>query len=294
MAREVNTMSELVSPKQVARAIGVSESSLKRWCDRGLIETTRTAGGHRKLAISNVLEFIKTSGLNIADPAVLGLPPSTGQGPRTLNAAQRQMIKSLVADDEQACRQVVFDLVLANHKFSSIGDVVIAPAFGEIGEKWDCGEVEVYQERHSCEMCLRVLHELRATLPAVDPDAPLAIGGALAGDHYSLSTTLVELVLREDGWNAETLGNNLPAETLVHAIQQKQPKLFWISASHIADRSQFLLDVEQLYATAQVNGTALAIGGRAMTEELRKQMKAHAFCDTLGHLESFASTLRPA
>ena len=38
-------MNELVSPKQVAHAMGVSESSLKRWCDQGLIPTVRTAAG---------------------------------------------------------------------------------------------------------------------------------------------------------------------------------------------------------------------------------------------------------
>jgi predicted site-specific integrase-resolvase len=29
----------LLTPKQVARAIGVSESSLKRWCDKGVLPT---------------------------------------------------------------------------------------------------------------------------------------------------------------------------------------------------------------------------------------------------------------
>ena len=52
---------QLLSPKQVARALGVSESSLKRWCDKGLIPTERTAGGHRRLPLAGVLDFLVRS-----------------------------------------------------------------------------------------------------------------------------------------------------------------------------------------------------------------------------------------
>jgi excisionase family DNA binding protein len=65
-------MKELITPKQVARAIGVSESSLKRWCDRGLIPTVRTAGGHRRLPISGVLSYLRETGHEMVRPELLG------------------------------------------------------------------------------------------------------------------------------------------------------------------------------------------------------------------------------
>ncbi|OYW17913.1 MAG: hypothetical protein B7Z55_11620, partial [Planctomycetales bacterium 12-60-4] len=65
---------ELLTPKQVAVAIGVSESSLKRWCDRGILPTVRTAGGHRRIPTSGVLKFLQQSGHPLVQPEVLGLP----------------------------------------------------------------------------------------------------------------------------------------------------------------------------------------------------------------------------
>ena len=76
--------SNLVSPKQVARAIGVSESSLKRWCDQGLIKTVRTAGGHRKMTIAEVLRYVREQDHKLVSPEILGLPPRTS-GVRTIN-----------------------------------------------------------------------------------------------------------------------------------------------------------------------------------------------------------------
>jgi len=65
-------MKELISPKQVALALGVSEASLKRWCDKGLIPAIRTAGGHRRLPINGVIHFIRQTGQHLVRPEVLG------------------------------------------------------------------------------------------------------------------------------------------------------------------------------------------------------------------------------
>ncbi len=284
-------MNELVSPKQVARAIGVSESSLKRWCDRGLITTIRTAGGHRKLPMNAVLEFLKSSGRELVEPGILGLPATVGQGEGTIRRAKDRLKETLIEGDEAACRQIIFDLYLAKHPISVICDQVIATVFQEIGELWDCGEVEVYEERMSCETCLRILHELRNRIPPVRPGSPVAIGGTLDGDPYTLQTTMAELVLCTNGWNAKSLGNSLPFFTLIAAIEKRRPKLFWLSVSHVRDETRFLQEAEKLYEAAVENNAALVVGGQALTDGLRKQMKYSAFCDTMQHLETFADTI---
>lgn len=285
-------MKELVSPKQVARAIGVSESSLKRWCDRGLIRSLRTAGGHRKLPISSVLEFLKSRGHEIVEPELLGLPSTVGHGERTLRGAQDRLKEALIAGDELVCRQIVLDLYLAKNPISVICDEVIADAFEQIGDLWDCGDVEVYQERRSCEVCSRILQELRAAVGFVESGAPVAMGGTLDGDHYTLSTAMAELVLRDNDWQATSLGCSLPFFTLQAAIKDNRPKLFWLSVSHIFDEKRFLDETGQLFQVAQENDTVLVVGGRALTESVRREMKYSSFCDTMQHLETFAATSR--
>jgi excisionase family DNA binding protein len=284
-------MQEFISPKQVARAIGVSESTLKRWCNQGLLSSIRTAGGHRKLPIAGVLEFLKQSGHTLVEPELLGLPATVGQGAGTLHRAKDRLKNALIRGDEAVARQVVFDLYLSKNQISEICDKVIADTFNEIGDLWDCGEVEVYEERLSCGICLRILHELRTVIPPVPPKAPVAIGGTLDGDLYQLQTTMAELVLRDNGWNATSLGNSLPFSTLKAAIQKRQPQLFWLSISFVRDQDIFLEEIEKIYETATENHAALVVGGRALTDELRKKMKYSSFCDTMQHLETFAATI---
>ena len=72
-------MKTQVSPKQLARAIQVSESSIKRWCDQGAISTVRTAGGHRRIDMTDVMRFLRDHRYAIVRPEVLGLPAPDGR-----------------------------------------------------------------------------------------------------------------------------------------------------------------------------------------------------------------------
>ena len=43
-----------MSPVRAAALIGVSESTLKRWVDAGHIRAEKTAGGHRRIAATDL------------------------------------------------------------------------------------------------------------------------------------------------------------------------------------------------------------------------------------------------
>src|SRR5690242_3719305 len=60
-----------LSPRDLADALGVSESSLKRWVDAGKLAAFRTEGGHRRIAVSEALRFIRETGAPVARPELL-------------------------------------------------------------------------------------------------------------------------------------------------------------------------------------------------------------------------------
>ena len=284
-------MKELLSPKQVARAIGVSESSLKRWCDQGLIRTVRTAGGHRKLPISDVIRFLRERDHAVVCPEVLGLPSRAPQSEIGLERGGESLAVALLEGNEPLARQIVFDLYLAKHSISVICDQVFCRAFREIGSRWACHSADVYQERRGCEFAQRILYELRRAQPDPDPEWT-ACGGTLEGDAYTLPTTMVELVLRDVGWNATSLGTSIPPASMVKALLETKPRLFWVCVSHVEDPDKFVRDFKSLSEAAESVGAALAVGGRALTEELRPQITFCCYCDTMQHMESFAKSIR--
>ena len=105
-------MRDLLTPKQVARALDVSESSIKRWCDKGVIPTQHTAGGHRRIPMPGLIQFLRQSKYQLQHPEALGLPATSGQTVRVVDRACQQMTEGLIVGDALRCRQIAMDLGL--------------------------------------------------------------------------------------------------------------------------------------------------------------------------------------
>jgi MerR family transcriptional regulator, light-induced transcriptional regulator len=286
---------QFVSPKLVARAIGVSESSIKRWCDQGLLATVRTAGGHRRLPTHAVVEFVRQTGQRFVEPQLVGLPQHSGRDELALDVAVSHLCDALCAGDEVLTRRLLFDLYLARHPLVDLFDSVLTPVMHRIGARWEHSGLEVYQERRACEIVSQVLVELRMALPPAAENAPYAFGGTLSADPYQLATAMVDVSLRDAGWKAESFGSNLPMSTLIAALEHKRPRLCWLSVSHLVDREAFLSEYARFAETAARLETAIVVGGRALTEPLRRQMRYTAFCDTFRHVAELAGAIyKPA
>lgn len=282
---------EQFTPRQVARAIGVSDASLKRWCDKGLIRSIRTAGGHRRLPISAVLDFLRTSGHTLVRPELLGLPATTGTGRTVRERAGARLTEALERGDEEQFTRIVFDLYLAGLPLREICDRMIAESFRAIGAAWQRGELDVYQERRGCEICLQALHRMRTVLAPPGIHAPYALGAAPEGDRYALATLMVELTLRELGWRAESFGTDLPLASLERAVRDRRPRLVWLSISAPSAHAQGLAGFDRLREAADELHAALVVGGQGLNPDLRARMSGATFCETLEDLAALAAAL---
>ena len=287
-------MKKLLTPKQVARSIGVSESSLKRWCDKGLLPTQKTAGGHRRLTADAVIQFLRSQGHRLVEPRVMGLPSNVGSGEVVVDHARGELLTALIEGDDACVRRVLIDLYLSRHSVCEIGDKVIADVMHHIGHRWQDGHIEVYRERRACEMLMRALFELREMLPVPPVDAPCALGGTIEGDPYQLANSLVEITLREAGWQATSLGASLPFATLRAAVRDARPNLVWLSVSSVGDADDFVVEFDRFYREAEAAGVAVVVGGRGLTQDLRARISYTAFCDNLRHVVAAAAPIAAA
>ena len=209
--------------------MGVSEASLKRWCDRGLIPSVRTAGGRAWTWARSCSSCGRAGGRCRRRSS--WAPSTVARRPRVLATAGGEAVSALATGDAERCRGLVFSLYVAGHSVAEIGDEVIAPAFAALDSQWRDGILAVYEERRACEIVIRILHELRRALPRVATDAPLAAGGTLSGDPYTVANTMVEVVLREAGWRTVNLGCGLPVAAIAAAVIDLRPQLLWLSLS---------------------------------------------------------------
>ncbi len=277
-----------ISTAEVARALGVGVSTVKRWVDDGILPAHKTAGGHRKLLLSDVLRLVhgskfprlELSGLEFIAEGHGGIDPTT---------RSRQLLGALKRGDRDAVRSLIQGAYQSGVAVETLADFVIAPAMHQIGHAWEIGRIDVLHEHRGTQLCAAALYELKAILDAqAASERPLAVGGSPEHDHYVLANFLAELVLLSLGWRVIALGPHTPLSSFRLALTELRPRLLWISISQLTDQERFLAEYQELYQEAERAGAAIAVGGRALTEPLRSAMPYTCYGDGLRHLAAFA------
>jgi excisionase family DNA binding protein len=285
--------SSYLTTAQAAEALGISLSTIKRWVDAGVLPAHRTAGGHRKLLRSEVIALSREGRMPVGDLAALsGISSRNVRDDVALLADALR--DALLLGHGPEVTALIFRVYRSGNSIATLADRVIAPAMASVGHEWDTSRIDVWHEHRGTLLCAAALYELREELQArAERGRPVAVGCAPAGDHYLLPTLLAELVLLDAGWNAVQLGPNTPLPSLAQAMDDLRARSVWLSASHLVDSAGFISSYRSFYQTAKRQGVAVAIGGRALAEDIRSAMPYTTFGDGMTHLAAFAATLNP-
>ena len=280
-----------LSPAELAPIVGVSESTLKRWIDAGLLRAEKTAGGHRKIAIPELLAFLRARGRPAPSLEALGLLVDQARAEPT-TATPEALANLLLLDDAAVARVVVLNQFRSGRPLDDVFDRLVAPAMIRIGALWAAGTIDVYEEHLATQRAWRILMEVRGLLPTPPAEAPLALGGAPEGDPYLLPTLMAETTLAELGWRTINLGPTVPLASLREAVRRHGPRLVWLSVTSTDVVREFFDDYGDFYEAARAAGTAVAIGGQGLTPPLQDRIVASTFGTRLAHLKAFAQGLR--
>lgn len=250
-----------MSPRDLARAIGSSESSLKRWADEGRIRVHRTAGGHRRITLDEAVRFIRESGVPLVDSSALGIG-DLGSMLDAGTAASENLHDVLLRGDEAAARAAIIWSYLRGEPLAEYFDTTVSEALRRLGELWANDSHGVFLEHRATEICVHALHQVRALLPS-DCAGPAAVGGGISGDPYVLPSLMAAMVLQIEGYASVNLGPDCPAQSLLHAATEHHARLVWMSVtSSEVDPAHVAAEIAALGAGCHRIDASLALGGR--------------------------------
>ncbi len=282
-----------VSTAQVATALGVSVTTVKRWVDDGVLPAHKTPGGHRKLLLADVLHIVREGNFPHLELGRLDLPcPAMAQAqPQALCG---HLLAALKSGEASVARLLLQEASDAGVPLETLADAIVAPAMAHLGHEWERGRIDALHEHRGTLICVAALYALKPVLEENSGgDHPRALGGGPEKDPYLLANVLAELVLLEAGWDVINLGPNTPLASFRKALAEFQPRLLWLSISHLEDAERFTVEYRGLYHEAVQAGTAVAVGGRALTEAVRAGLPYTTFGDGMTHLAAFAHSLHP-
>jgi MerR family transcriptional regulator, light-induced transcriptional regulator len=249
-----------LSTSEFAKALGVSDSSIRRLADAGELEIHRTRGGHRRIPVSEAIRYIRDTRALVHKPELLGLEVAPQRvSPETADASLRTALEDGHAAAVIGAMQWLY---ASGMGIAEICDGPIASAMHHIGSRWPHDKRAIFVEHRATMLCARAISQLRLSIPEPDEDAPKAIGAAASGDMYLLPTLIASLVLHDAGFNEINLGPNTPLDVLADSVVDEQPDLIWLSiAEPFRSRSQ-VAELIKLAEIAKQNETRFIVGGR--------------------------------
>ncbi|MBA3700987.1 MAG: B12-binding domain-containing protein [Planctomycetes bacterium] len=247
-----------LSPKDLAAAIGVSESSLKRWVDSGRLAVQRTAGGHRRIPLQEAVRFVRAEGYRVQDPSCFGV--LCGGNKDDAVDLDQAVYSALLAGDAERCCALITTAYLAGSSIPSLCDGALRSAMGRLGDLWRHGEDGIAVEHHATSICIQVVEQLRQFLSDVRSEAPVAIGGGTSDDPYLVPSQMAGVVLSDCGYRAVNLGPHTPNNVLLTAVARYRPVLVWRSLTGITDFDEVGTDLRAL--AGKLGDIPLVVGGR--------------------------------
>lgn len=219
-------LAEYLSPRDLGRAVGLSESSVRRWADDGRLRAERTAGGHRRIARAEAVRFIREAGLELLRPDLLGFPETQLPAEAGVVPASDALVAAIRTGDNSGARRILVSAFLEGVPLAALCDGPIQAALREAGTVWRDGPEGIVYEHRAVDVCLQALMEIRSAIPDRH-GAPIAFGGAVEGDPYLIPTVMSAAVLADAGFRALNLGPNVPSAALIAASQLYPPVLVW-------------------------------------------------------------------
>lgn len=257
----------LLTSTDVAQALGVGVSSVKRWTNDGKLQSMRTAGGHRRYALEAVHRFARERGLPTES-----LPRLESERPRTEPGDSAQIRDALLdalqtGDTAEASALIGWSLARLADR-SSFLDRVVGETMRLIGEGWAAGSWTVDQEHRASHIVAAVLDSVRPKERA--ERTRVAILGAPPGELHDLPLRMVRLVLEWNGWSTDYYGADVPWSALDHAVARGRAALVALTArtSTPFESAEFRILVRE----CQARGIRIAAGGEWARGGARREL----------------------
>jgi methanogenic corrinoid protein MtbC1 len=284
-----------LTPKALAQAIGVSESSLKRWADDGILCCARTPGGHRRIALAEAIRFIRRTGATVVRPDLLGFSDIEGPliGGRDSDCPGTALFEALYEDDPHRARNVLISAFLEGQSVAALCDGPIRFAMTRVGDLWEQEAHGILIEHRATDTIVQTLHVLRTVLPSPATDAPVALGGAPPDDPYLMPSLMAATVLAEVGFRELNLGPQTPAAVLQQAIRHYRPALVWLTVSAPLTSERLQGKITELTETLAEIGGTLIIGGRSVDTAAVPRLPQLHVCQSMTELACHTQGMVP-
>jgi excisionase family DNA binding protein len=273
-----SNMAKMLTTKKVAHLLNVSEATVKRWTDEGLLEAEKTVGGHRRFRVEKILRFQKEQQLGKQAGDQMIARPMTerfSSGNETSDGKFDLLFQSLVDGNGAETSSLILNAYMNGATLPYIFDELISKAMRKVGDLWYKGELTIAQEHLAIRTALIGVNALSHVLVNRSKLPFSAICCCVEEDFHDFPLHLTQALLENAGWQVINLGANTPFFSLTEAVTRHKPSLVCVSSTVFYSIDRAEREYKEFHQTAMKNETLILLGGNGFKdEEIRSRFPA--------------------
>ena len=295
------TQGKKLTSREAARVLGVSEASVKRWADSGLLPMEKTAGGHRRFRPEDVA-VIRRAGSGEGDSRyptkrsaarLLARPAAKVElAPGREDVLVEEMFRALIDGRGEDLSALLVNLHLHGQSVGTIADRFMCVAMSRVGDLWHKGELSVSQEHVATRTATSALQRLQTVLDGSEEVRMQALCCSVEDDFHQLPSQLAALTLEAGGFEVFDMGMSTPFSALTEAVERFRPRLVCVSSTVLVSLDRAAREYAEFRKTARRRHTSIVLGGAGFADEgLRVRLPADLHAESFRQLEEFIGTL---
>lgn len=255
--------SQYLTTAEVARLLGVTETTVKRWADARRIPYVRTPGGHRRFRRQDVLAFIQAIGYSAQEQLLRESSGSVRVSSSVVGRLQEELYRRLLAGDTSAVWRQLYSCYLAGMELAALYDEVVAPTLQRVGEQWSCGQLSVAHEHLASNTLLEALQAFRHLTRSEGLYHRRAVCAAVEPEEHVFGLLMAAHVLEGSGYRVDFLGARTPVADLAEWISMYRPHVLCLGFVMPLPEEHARELLRVLRQEAVQSGTRVFAGGRA-------------------------------
>lgn len=178
-----------------------------------------------------------------------------------MNKLSQELSDLFLAGDEKQALKLV-QTYLENHSKNELYQLILTPAMYRIGELWEKNMITVADEHLATAICDFVVSVTDVRRPVQNSSKKkVMVLGPEGEDHY-IGLKMVASLFKENGWEVQYLGPNLPLDAAIDSANRWKPDVIALSAA-LAYRLPVLKKYAQSFNDLDFKPSVI-LGGRAV------------------------------
>lgn len=269
---------DIISTRQVAELLAVSEATVKRWADAGTLRCFRTPGGHRKFRMEDVADFLRDYQYDSAGPLGSADPPPTAPAnvtsiapadriapnpPATIDPETVvQCRNGALSGDVDGLVSQIAQNRLRGLTLATIFDSIVTPALYDVGERWARGVLTVSQEHIAATTVIEALARTRPLIERTARNKGKIVFACPGEEQHDIAIRMAALLAHGLGFDTMLVGGRAPVADLALMITGERPRVVVVSASASTDPRIAAQELTPIVEAARNVGARIIAGGQ--------------------------------